>query len=77
MVFCVPQLLAAAAVFTLFGRPALGDWLVLAVLTVAFCAAAIVFVSRMARSGPVGDNCSPGQHWRRGASPVRSGRRSR
>ena len=77
MVFCVPQLLAAAAVFTLFGRPALGDWLVLAVLTVAFCAAAIVFVSRMARSGPVGDNCSPGQHWRRGASPVRSGWRSR
>jgi ABC-type lipoprotein export system ATPase subunit len=78
-VFCVPQLLAAAAVFTLFGRPAWGDWLVLGVLAVAFCAAAIAGVSRMARSGPVTSSfaMSAGQHWRRGASPVRSGRRSR
>jgi hypothetical protein len=69
---------------------------VLGVLAVAFCATAIMLVSRMARSGPAGDGCSPayghrrardraapgpvispGQHWRRGASPVRSVRRSR
>jgi hypothetical protein len=79
-VFCVPQLLVAAAVFSLFGRPAWGDWLVLAVFAVAFCAAAIVLVSRIAQSGPVSrapPAALPGQHWRRGASPVRSGRRSR
>jgi ABC-type multidrug transport system ATPase subunit len=47
-VFLVPQLLVAAAVSTLFGRPAGGDWLALAVFAVAGCAAATALVARAA-----------------------------
>ncbi len=46
-VFLAPQLLFAAAVFTLFGRPAWGDWLVLAVVAVGSLAAAGVLIARM------------------------------
>jgi hypothetical protein len=48
--FCVPQLLSAAAVFTLFDRPAWGNWLVLALFAIAFPAAAAVVVARVART---------------------------
>jgi energy-coupling factor transporter ATP-binding protein EcfA2 len=49
--FLAPQLLFAAAVFTLLDRPALGDWLVLAICAVGFFAAAGVLIARMGR-GP-------------------------
>jgi ABC-type multidrug transport system ATPase subunit len=78
-VFCVPQLVFAAAVFTLFDRPVWGDWLVLAVFAVAFFAAATALVTRTApRCAPrPPSSVPPGQQVRRGASPVRSGQRSR
>ncbi len=47
-VFCVPQLLFAAAVCTLLDRPILADWLVLAVSAVALGAAAGALIARRA-----------------------------
>jgi ABC-type multidrug transport system ATPase subunit len=49
--FLAPQLLFAAAVFTLLDRPAWGDWLVLAICAVGFFAAVGVLIARMGR-GP-------------------------
>ena len=49
--FLAPQLLFAAAVFTLLDRPAWGDWLVLAICAIGFFAAAGVLIARMGR-GP-------------------------
>jgi energy-coupling factor transporter ATP-binding protein EcfA2 len=46
--FCLPQLLFAAAVFTLLDRPVWGNWLVLAVFAVAFFAAAAALITRTA-----------------------------
>ena len=45
--FLAPQLLFAAAVFTLLDRPAWGDWLVLATVAVGSLAAAGVLIARM------------------------------
>jgi hypothetical protein len=49
--FLAPQLLFAAAVFTLLDRPTWGDWLVLAICAIGFFAAAGVLIARMGR-GP-------------------------
>jgi ABC-type multidrug transport system ATPase subunit len=49
--FLTPQLLFAAAVFTLLDRPAWGDWLVLAICAIGFFTAAGLLIARMGR-GP-------------------------
>jgi ABC-type multidrug transport system ATPase subunit len=59
--FSVPQLLFAAAVFTLFDRPAWGNWLVLALFAVVFAVAAAAVVTRTApaRAAPASPAAPP------------------
>ncbi|HMD94097.1 MAG TPA: ABC transporter permease, partial [Trebonia sp.] len=45
--FLAPQLLFAAAIFTLLDRPAWGDWLMLAICATGFFAAVGVLIARM------------------------------